>query len=106
MAARPIPQSPVTHRSKSSRASSDPGSVPFAQPLDHALEIVSSVRQGILDAVGPETVAALDDAAILEMPETRHEQRARDPWEPALDLVEMLAAGEQLTHNQWRPAIG
>src|SRR5439155_13157950 len=42
---------------------------------------------------------------VLEMLQTRHQQRARNARQSALNLVEMAAAGQQFTHDQRRPAI-
>jgi hypothetical protein len=48
----------------------------------------------------------LDHARLLQPAEALGEQRARDAGQAALELVEVADVGQELAHDQHRPAIG
>jgi len=49
--------------------------------------------------------AAFDDPHRLELAQSLGEQRGRHPGNPALDVVEPVAAAEQLAHDERRPQL-
>jgi hypothetical protein len=63
---------------------------------------VGAPRAGRAHTVRP----PLEQLHALEPTQAFHEQRARDPRQPAIQVAEAMNGGEQLAHDQRRPAIG
>ena len=76
-----------------------PGRAPLADRLHDRLEVTAGgVRLHSRVRLGARP--ALDDLSPLERAHAVGEDRARDPWEAALELVEAARAAEHLAHDQ------
>ena len=82
-----------------------PARPPPAQHVDHALELPTRARERVHGSAAVRSRAALDDARLLEAAQPLHEERARDPGKPAIELVEAMDAGQELPNDEGRPAI-
>ncbi len=83
-----------------------PADAPLPESVNHGPEVLPRGRQLILADVRPRPMESLEDAGVLEVAKPRGEQRPRNAGQPALDRVEVAAAGEQLADDERRPPIG
>ena len=60
------------------RVGEHPLDCPRAQILDHVRQIPSRFGEDVLRAVGLHTPVPFDDSVILQMSETRNEERSRN----------------------------
>ena len=79
---------------------------PRPQRLDYRTELPPRFGQSIFVAVAVLCIQLLDDSTLLKGVQTLREQVPRDPGQPAVKVVESAAAQEQLTQDEWRPALG
>jgi hypothetical protein len=82
-----------------------PSRPPLADRLHDRLEVTAGGREAILEGAAFGARPALDDLGPLERAHAVGEDRARDPWEAALELVEAARAAEHLAHDQKRPTV-
>jgi len=78
---------------------------PLADRLHDRLEVTAAGREAIFEGAALGARPALDDLGPLERAHAVGEDRARDPWEAALELVETARAAEHLAHDQKRPTV-
>jgi hypothetical protein len=64
------------------------------------------LRQAILGPLAAWRDASLDHTGLLQPAQALGQKRARDAGQAALELVEVADLGQQLAHDQHRPAIG
>jgi hypothetical protein len=79
---------------------------PAAQLHDHVAQVLPRRGQVVLVAPAGRRWPQVEHAHALEVAQALHEQRPRDPGEPAGDVVEAGVAEHQLPHDQGRPAVG
>ena len=82
-----------------------PGRAPLADRLHDRLEVTAAGREAVFEGAAFGARSALDDLGPLERAHAISEDRARDPREAALQLVEAARATEHLAHDQKRPAV-
>src|SRR5689334_6127277 len=82
-----------------------PGRPPLADRLYDGLEVLAGRRKAIFEGAALGARPALYDLGPLERPHAIGEDRARDSWEAALELVEAGRAAEHLAHDQQRPSV-
>jgi hypothetical protein len=74
------------------RIGENPLDCPRAQVRDHVQQIGACFGEGVLRDIWPRARVPLNDTAVLEMPETRNEERSRDAGQTPLEFVEVAAA--------------
>jgi hypothetical protein len=82
-----------------------PSRPPLADRLHNRPEVTAGGREAIFERAAFGAGPALDDLCPLERAHAVGEDRARDPWKAALELVEAARAAEHLTHDQKRPTV-
>ena len=82
-----------------------PGRPPLADRLHDGLEVTAGGRQAIPERAALRARPALDHLGALERAHAVGEDRARDPGEAALELVEAARAAEHLAHDQKSPTV-
>ena len=82
-----------------------PGNPPLPHRLHDRLQVPAGERQPILERPALGAGAPLDDLGPLERAQAVREDRARDPRQAALKLVEPARAAQHLAHDQERPAV-
>ena len=83
-----------------------PPLTPLAEPLQDLTELLRRARRLVLPTPAAGQRPALDDARLLELAQPLGEQRPRDARDALTDLVEPPCAGQQLSQDQGRPALG
>src|SRR5262249_17589222 len=78
---------------------------PLADRLHDRLEVAAGRREAIFERTALRARPTLDHLGPLERAHTVGKDRARDPWEATLQLVEAARAAEHLAHEQKRPTI-
>jgi len=76
-----------------------------AEHVDDPLQLLARRRQAWYSVTRLRSCGARQLRA-LEPAKTIHQQRARDARQPAIEIVEVPNAREQLANDQRRPAIG
>lgn len=82
-----------------------PAHAPRAKPIDHVLKIAAGLGQFVLAHVSLRSGTALEHAGIFQLPKACGEKRAGDSGQPALDVVEVTAAGQQLAKDERGPPV-
>ena len=82
-----------------------PGRPPLPDRLDDWLQVTAGGRQLVLERPALGAGSPRDDLGPLQRAHAVGEDRARDPWQAALELVEAFGATEHLAHDQERPAV-
>src|SRR5262245_938216 len=88
------------------RFSERPANAPGAKPIHDALEIAPSFSQMILRSRWPASPAAFNNTGILQLTQTRNEQRSGNARKSAFDAIELTTAGEEFADDERGPAIG
>jgi hypothetical protein len=89
-----------------SRLAKCPPCAPLAEVVDDPLQRAPGSGQAIFGPLAARRDPPLDHARLLQPAEALGEQRARDAGQAALELVEVADVGQELAHDQHRPAIG
>ena len=82
-----------------------PGHPPLPHRLHDRLQVPAGERQAIVQRPPLGAGAPLDDLGPLERAKPIGEDRARDPRQAALELVEPARTAQHLAHDQERPAV-
>ena len=82
-----------------------PGCAPLADRLHDRLEVAAGGREAVFEGAALGTGPALDDLGALERAHPVGEDRARDPRQAAVELVEPARAPEHLAHDQKCPTV-
>jgi hypothetical protein len=82
-----------------------PRNAPFPHRLHDRLQIAAGERQAIVESPAFGAGAPLDDLGPLERAQAIGEDRARDPGQATLELVETARAAKKLADDQERPAV-
>src|SRR5262249_22456521 len=78
---------------------------PLADRLHDRLEVPAGVPETVFQGAGFWGRPAARDLGPLAAPAAVGQDRARDPWEAALKLLEAARAAEHLAHDQKRPTV-
>ena len=82
-----------------------PALTPGAEPHDDRPQLLARRRQVVLGPAPVGAPATLDHAGGLELAQPLGEQAARHQRHAALQVVEAVAAAEQLADHERRPAL-
>jgi hypothetical protein len=82
-----------------------PGRPPLADCLYDRLKIAAGRGEPVLERPPLGPGPSLDDLGPLERAQALGEDRARDPRQAALELIEPTRAAQHLAHDQQRPAV-